>query len=154
MDNFKLILGLEFLRDTKTTVLPFSDSLMMMESKPCVISTLVEKMGREEHLSHVVQNRPAVNRINKEGESLEWSSQCQAAFKKLKESMWTDPVLALPDMAKAFEMHTDASDFALGGVLIQEGHPVAYESRKLNNAERRYSAHKKELLAVVHCLRV
>ncbi|KAK3036719.1 hypothetical protein RJ639_030543 [Escallonia herrerae] len=55
---------------------------------------------------------------------------------------------------KSFKVHTDASDFALGGVLMQECHPVAYESRKLNEAERRYTTHKKEFLAVVHCLRV
>ena len=53
-----------------------------------------------------------------------------------------------------FEVQTDASDFALGGVLLQDGHPVAYESRKLKDAERRYTAHEKELLAVIHCLRV
>ncbi|KAL2237827.1 UNVERIFIED_CONTAM: Retrovirus-related Pol polyprotein from transposon opus [Sesamum indicum] len=40
MDEFKLILGLEFLRDTRTTVLPHVDSLMMMGAKPCVILTL------------------------------------------------------------------------------------------------------------------
>ncbi|KAK3006209.1 hypothetical protein RJ639_017450 [Escallonia herrerae] len=51
-------------------------------------------------------------------------------------------------------VHTDASDFALGGVLMQECYPVAYESRKLNEAERRYTIHEKELLTVVHCLRV
>ncbi|KAL0456485.1 UNVERIFIED_CONTAM: Transposon Tf2-11 polyprotein [Sesamum latifolium] len=68
--------------------------------------------------------------------------------------MVTDPVLALPDMSKPFVVETDASDFALGGVLMQDGHPVAFESRKLKDVERRYSVHEKELLAVVHCLRL
>lgn len=36
---------------------------------------------------------------------------------------------------------------------MQEGHPIAFESRKSNEAERRYSAHEKEMTAVVHCLR-
>ena len=61
--------------------------------------------------------------------------------------------MSLPDFSKAFEVHTDASDFAIGGVLMQEGHPIAFESRKLNEAERRYSAHEKEIAVVVHCLR-
>lgn len=37
--------------------------------------------------------------------------------------------------------------------MVQEGHPLAYESRKLNDRERRYSAHEKEIAAIVHCLR-
>ena len=49
-------------------------------------------------------------------------------------------------------MHTDALDRALGGVLVQEGHPVAFESRKLNAAEQRYSAHENEITAVIHCI--
>ncbi|KAL0462763.1 UNVERIFIED_CONTAM: Transposon Tf2-11 polyprotein [Sesamum latifolium] len=65
--------------------------------------------------------------------------------------MVTDPVLALPDMSKPFVVETDASDFALGGVLMQGGHPVAFESRKLKDVERRYSVHE-ELLVVVHYL--
>ena len=64
-----------------------------------------------------------------------------------------ETVLSLPDFSKPFEVHTDASDFAIGDVLMQEGHPIAYESRKLNEAEQRYSAHEKEMTAVVHCLR-
>ncbi|KAL2518320.1 Uncharacterized protein Adt_14567 [Abeliophyllum distichum] len=45
--GFVLEKGLEFLRNTKTAVLLFSDSLMMMGSKPCVIPTLVEKMDEK-----------------------------------------------------------------------------------------------------------
>ncbi|XP_022883642.1 uncharacterized protein LOC111400459 [Olea europaea var. sylvestris] len=52
----------------------------------------------------------------------DWSSQCQAAFERLKKSIWTNLVFALSNMAKPFEVHTDASDFALGGVILQEGH--------------------------------
>ncbi|KAK4385695.1 Transposon Ty3-I Gag-Pol polyprotein [Sesamum angolense] len=68
--------------------------------------------------------------------------------------MMTDPVLALPDMSQPFTVETDASDFALGGVLMQDGHSVAFESRKLKDVEWHYSVHEKELLAVVHCLRL
>ena len=71
----------------------------------------------------------------------------------MKEALSKDPVLALPDLGKAFEIQTNAFDFALGGVLLQDGHPIAHESRKLNDAERRYLAHVNELLVVVHCLR-
>ncbi|KAL0453442.1 UNVERIFIED_CONTAM: Transposon Ty3-G Gag-Pol polyprotein [Sesamum latifolium] len=83
-----------------------------------------------------------------------WTPQCQVSFDNLKRAMVTDPVLVLPDMSKPFVVETDASDFALGGVLTQDGHLVAFESRKLKDVERRYSVHEKELLAVVHCLRL
>ena len=84
----------------------------------------------------------------------EWTGSCRNAFEKLKEIVETEPVLSLPDFDKPFEVHTDASDKAIGGVLVQEGHPVAYESRKLKDAEQRYSTHEKEMTAVVHCLEV
>ncbi|KAK2987589.1 hypothetical protein RJ640_027890 [Escallonia rubra] len=45
MDDFKLILGLEFLRDTKTTVMPCTNSLAMLGSKPCVIPTIFPRAG-------------------------------------------------------------------------------------------------------------
>jgi ribonuclease HI len=49
---------------------------------------------------------------------------------------------------------TDASDMAIGAVLMQEGRVIAYESRKLNNAELNYPVHEKELLAIIHALKV
>jgi len=41
----------------------------------------------------------------------------------------------LLDFKLPFEVHTDASDKAIGGMLVQEKHLVAYESRKLNEVE-------------------
>ncbi|KAL0451423.1 UNVERIFIED_CONTAM: Transposon Tf2-12 polyprotein [Sesamum latifolium] len=90
----------------------------------------------------------------KKTETWNWTPQCQESIDRLKRAMVTDPTFALPDMSKPFVVETDASDFALGGVLMQDGHPVAFESRKLKDVERRYSVHEKELLAVVHCLRL
>jgi len=63
-------------------------------------------------------------------------------------------VLILPDPHAPYELIADASDFALGGVLLQHGKPIAFESRKFAPAELNYSAGEKEMLAVIHCLRV
>ncbi|KAJ7947138.1 Retrotransposon protein, putative, Ty3-gypsy subclass [Quillaja saponaria] len=83
-----------------------------------------------------------------------WGEPCQIGFEDMKLAMINDLVLALPDISKPFEVQTDASDYALRGVLLQENHPVAYESHKLSQAKRRYTAQEKEMLAVIHCLRV
>ncbi|XP_047267518.1 uncharacterized protein LOC124897941 [Capsicum annuum] len=74
-------------------------------------------------------------------------------LKKNRAAIIKEPILALPDFTKLFEVQTDASDFAIGGILMQEGHPIAFESKKLNDAERRYTVHKREMTAIVHCLR-
>ncbi|KAL0456382.1 UNVERIFIED_CONTAM: hypothetical protein Slati_0977400 [Sesamum latifolium] len=50
MEDFKLIIRLEFLRDTRTVVLPHVDFLMMMEAKPCIIPKLAGRNG-EKNLS-------------------------------------------------------------------------------------------------------
>nr|GEW28756.1 hypothetical protein [Tanacetum cinerariifolium] len=83
-----------------------------------------------------------------------WDEECQATFESLKKAVMEEPVLRLPDVTMPFKLHTDASDFAIGGVLMQDGHPIAFESRKLNETERKYTVQEKEITAVVHCLRI
>lgn len=57
--------------------------------------------------------------------------KCKVAFDDLKKRMVTTPILKLLGFERPFEVHIDASDFATGGVLMQDGHLVAYESQKL-----------------------
>ena len=72
------------------------------------------------------------------------------AFQRIKDALVSPPVLALPDFDKPFEVICDASDIDIGAILLQENHPIAYESRKLSQAERNYPTHDRECLAVVH----
>ncbi|KAK3035878.1 hypothetical protein RJ639_033015 [Escallonia herrerae] len=60
MYNFKLILGLEFLRDTKTTVMPCTNSLAMLGSKLCVIPTISPRAG--EHFISALQLKKGLKR--------------------------------------------------------------------------------------------
>jgi hypothetical protein len=60
----------------------------------------------------------------------------------------------LPDLNKPFQVITDSSGYAIGAVLIQDGQPVAFESRKMNPAQRNYHTTDKELLAIVHALKL
>ena len=46
------------------------------------------------------------------------------------------------------DLYTDASQYALGAVLIQDGRVVAVASRKLSPAETRYSATDREQLGL------
>ena len=66
--------------------------------------------------------------------------------------MTTCLVLALPDFTKPFELQCDASREGIEVVLIQDKHPIAYESRKLRGPERSYNIYDKEMLAIMHAL--
>jgi hypothetical protein len=49
-------------------------------------------------------------------------------FFSLKKLLTTAPVLAQPDIEKPFDVYCDASDMGIGGVLMQDGHAIAYSS--------------------------
>uniref|UniRef100_A0A9J7ZIR3 Gypsy retrotransposon integrase-like protein 1 n=1 Tax=Cyprinus carpio carpio TaxID=630221 RepID=A0A9J7ZIR3_CYPCA len=81
-----------------------------------------------------------------------WTSECEEAFKALKNLLCNEPVLQSPNFTQRFIVQVDASDVGLGAVLVQgEAHderPVLFLSRKLFERERKYSTIEKEGLAI------
>jgi len=86
------------------------------------------------------------------------------AFETLKRLMCSKPVLTQPQYDKPFIVHTNASAYGVGAILLQEGeinpqkpskphlHPIAYYSATFTPTERNYDIYERELLAVIKAL--
>lgn len=97
--------------------------------------------------------RPLVE-LTKKDVPVQWSQECEQAFHNLKNAIINAPVLKHPDMNKPFQLVCDASNFASGAILIQDEHPCAFASKKFISAERNYTTEERELLAVIHALKL
>ena len=95
-----------------------------------------------------------ITSLQKKGKKFDWNVKCEESFKKLKTLLTTAPILRIADPNKDFVVCTDACNDGLGGVLTQEGHVIAYESRKLNIHENNYAMYDLELAAVIHALKM
>ena len=60
--------------------------------------------------------------------------------------------MTTPDFKKPFIIECDVFGLGIGVVIMQEGHPIAFERRKLNDRERRMSTYNKEMLAILHAV--
>ena len=84
---------------------------------------------------------------------LTWTSKMQDAFDKMRLHMAADTLPAYPDHNKQFDIFTDSSDYQMGACTMQEGHHVAYYSKKLNSAQKNYTTTKREMLSIVSTLK-
>jgi hypothetical protein len=78
---------------------------------------------------------PLTNLLKTSVGTYEWDGACDEAFETLKGILVKVPMLKLPDFDKDFEIHSNASDFAIRGILVQEGRSVAFENKKLSEKE-------------------
>ena len=95
--------------------------------------------------------RPLVD-LTKKDATFQWNEEHTQAVRALKEKLINFTMLQVPDLQKPFVLHTDASSFAVGAVLEQEGKPVGFLSKMMSPTEQRYSVYDQELLALVTAL--
>ena len=100
-----------------------------------------------------------LHQLVRKDEKWKWGEEQEEAFTKLKKIFIIEPVLAAPDLDKKMRVEADTSNYAMGGVLLAKGEdrkwrPVAFILKSLNDTERNYKIHDKEMLAVVRYLEV
>ena len=93
----------------------------------------------------------------KKWEADSWGEQHDKALENLQKALLAAPVITAPDLNRPFHISTDASQHGVGGVLYQivggERKYVAFCSKSLKKGQRHYSATKRELLAIIFCLK-
>ena len=71
--------------------------------------------------------------------NFKWTQVKQNAFEKIKWIVSIDTFLTYPYSNETFKIHTNASAFQLGSVIIHKGKPIAFYSRKLTDDQQRYT---------------
>jgi hypothetical protein len=86
------------------------------------------------HRLHVLAPLASLTSVNV---PWKWGEERSKAFLEAKKILSKEALLAFPAFDEPFIMHADASHRQLGGVISQDNHPVAFCSRKLNDAQTR-----------------
>jgi hypothetical protein len=78
----------------------------------------------------------AITYLQNKGTKFEWTPKCEENFNMLKELLASEPMLKIVDPNESFVVCTDACKEGLGGVLMQNGHVIGYQSRILRSMRR------------------
>ena len=98
-----------------------------------------------------------LTQLTKKGQIWDWSKNCQVAFEKLKQVLSSDTVLAYPRTDLPYKLYCDASNYAVGAILVQTDENevervVHYLSHTLDSTQVKWSTIVKEAYAIVYAL--
>ena len=109
-------------------------------------------LGTVNYLDKFIENKAAIqgpiSQLLQKDAAFVWDTQQQLAFDELKQVISKSPVFAYFDNNKQTVLNADASSTGLGAVVMQNGKPIAYDSRTLTSSEKHYANIERELLAI------
>lgn len=96
--------------------------------------------------------------LTKPKEPFHWGQEQQQAFDSLKKSLTQAPIMAHPDTHRPYTLYTDASDLAIGAILVQKDNNgtervISYLSHKLSGSQLRWPTIEKEAYGIVYALK-
>ncbi len=95
--------------------------------------------------------------LTRKSKDWSWGAAEQQAFDALKNTVTSAPTLTFPSRSGLFHLECDASNFAMGAILLQQQedglfHPIGFMSKSFSDMEQNYQIHNKEMLVIMHAL--
>lgn len=122
------------------------------------VSEIKSFMGLDSYYKKFVKNFSKlaypITQIQRKDKKFIQDDKCEYAFNLLKQKLTIALILKLLDLHKEFSICTNACGEGLGGILMQEGSMIFYESHKIKDHEKNYATHNLELVAIIHALKM
>ena len=103
--------------------------------------------------SHLLKE---LTKLNKKSEKFHWPDSAQKSFELAKSRLSSEKIIYFADFSKPFYLVTDASGYAVAGILMQnfdgKQRIIAAVSKTLSETEQRWSASERECYAIVFCV--
>jgi len=128
--------------------------------RPKTVKEIQKFLGLANYYRRFVKNFAKIakpmHKLIRKDEKWNWGAEQKRAFEQLKKMFIMRLVLVAPDLYKEMRVEVDLLEYVTGGVLSmkyedKKWRPVAFISKSLNEVERNYEIHDREMLAIVRC---